>query len=673
MKIRTLYLILISLLIALGISAQSALDEISLGKEKQSANDCKKAIIHFQTALQRNSNSIEAKIGYAQCSKILGSITDSKRAFSEVLKRDPKNFDAVIGLTEINIELGEFSEVPKRIDPLLEEYPNHTGLRILESRFLFAQGRKELAIHKLQRLSEKLNHPTDVEKMLGELYLLTGKWKDSEESLSRYTSLSPSDPDGFYLKAQLNLFQNYFHVPKLIDSLKDAEENINNALSLNSKHEASRLLLVKLKMIQANISGNQEKAVLESAFRIIYELAREFPENKHYHSLEASLAEELGRTQFASYHYRRTLGLDDLDEIVRFAAEEYSVKSEKEDSKLRRELGEYRRERYIAEKHSLYFKSAKFHLLRAKDLSPQTPSVRSELLEFYDLSGESIQYVNLLLRLREEDPSHFKLQNKLDFAIQKLKQSLESKEGYLNVELHGIQKKPTSTSPEVFVFDLESRLAFPENYPAGRLLAKAIRYDLSQIQNVRVTNNGELAKIRNSLSETNFHPFTKTIPFSVESLHNLDQDRRNVTKIRYVVHGSYQYVNDNIEIDIRLYDRKLSRDIGQWKTSQKGRDSLSTIISRVTEKIKNILPIEGKILRVKTDEVLISLGKSDGLSVKSVIQFIKNDALVTEGEIIELGKDMSLVKPKQRGWEKELATGDFVTVRPNEDKARKNN
>ncbi|WP_167883643.1 tetratricopeptide repeat protein [Leptospira ognonensis] len=644
------------------IYTQTALDELNVGKERLQNGDCKKAIINFQNALKLNPNSIEAKLGYAECSKNMGSYNDSKRAYTEVLSRSAKNFEAVIGLSEINILLMEENLIPPRIDPLLEEFPNHTGLRILQSKYLQAIGKKDLAIHKLVTLSEKLNHPADVEKMLAELYLKNNKWKEAEDSLSRYISQTPSDPTGFYLLAKLALYKNYFNVPNLLNQLQEAEGNIQNALNLDSKHEPSRLLLVYLKMMEAYRSRDLNQEPLEKGFRLIYELAREFPENKHYHSLEASIGEELNRKEFSEYHYRRALQIDDLDEIGRFEAEEFALKHLKEESKMRRELGGYRKERYLAEKHSLYFKSAKFHLLRSRDLTPF--NVRNELIDMYDLTGDSIRFINLLIKFREEDPTNFKLQNKLEFAIHTLKQSLEYREGLFQIAPKGIVYDPISFSPEVFVFDLESRVPFPEHYPGGRLIAKALRYELKHVFNVRLPDDKEFLTIRNGIKETNFHPFTKTIPFSVESLHHLDSARLNKTKIRYVLHGNYKFENDLIEVEISLYDRETSKDIGVWKTSQKGRDSLPTIASRIAEKVKLILPINGKILKIRESDVLISLGKIDGLNLKSSVQFTRKGNVLMEGEILELGNEISLIRPKMRGWEKELATGDSVSIKP---------
>ncbi len=662
--------LVLSVLLSYSVYGESALEELSLGNEKVESGDCKRAIIHFQNSLKLNSNSIDAKLGYAKCSKILGSLNDSKRAYSEVLSRQPKNFDAIIGLSEINILTNEVKEIPKRIDPLLEEFPNHTGLRILQAKYLQNIGKLELAIHKLTSLSEKLNHPADVEKMLAELLLFNEKWAEAEASLLKYISQSPNDPSGFYMLAKLVLYRNFFNVDALYANLKDAEQNVQNALNLDTKHEPSRLLLVYIKMMEAYNGKEVNREPLDKAFRIIYELAREFPENKYYHSLEASIGEEVNRNEFSDFHFRRAIQLDDLDEIGRFEAEEFALKNLKEESKLRRELGGYRKERYLAEKHSLFFKSAKFHLFRARDLTPY--SLRSELMEIYDLSGDAIRYINLLIQLRDEDPNHFKLQNKLEFAIRSLKESLEFREGLFQIEPKGISYQPTSYNPEVFVFDLESRVPFPEHYPGGRLLSKAIRYELKQGYQIRMPEDNEYLIIRKAIRETNFHPFTKTVPFSVEALHHLDSKRLNKTKIRYVLHGNYKYQNDLIEVEVSLYDRETSKDIYVWRTSQKGRDGLSTITSRIAEKINASLPIQGKIMKIKESDVLISLGKKDGLTTKSIIQFERRGNKIMEGEIVELGNEISLVKPTSRGWEKELATGDFVNLKQKSDTNQKN-
>lgn len=639
----------------------SALEDIAEGKNFQQGNNCRKAISLYQSALQKNKNSIEAKLGIADCSFRLGSYKESKKFYLDILQRESKYIPAVTGLSEIYLLEDDFKSISSLIDPLLKEYPNHTGLRISEAKSLLKQGKLDSALYKIKNLADRLDEPADLLRMLAEIYFSKKQFENALLAIDTYTKKEPNDPDGFAFKAKILLYEHYFHPNLLVSTLPKVKETLENALNLDPKNESARFYYVYHDLILSN--ANQDKDLKKKAFKTIYELAREFPENQLYHSLEANLAWELGETKFASYHYRRALSLDDLDEVLRFEAEEYTIEAEKEESKLRRELGDYRRDRFYSEKHSLYHKSSLFHLFRARDLSAQTPTVRKELLEFYNQSGDAVKYTNLLLRLREEDPNSFKLQNKLEFVLKNLKDSIEFKEGYLQIEPNSVLDTPIRYSPEVYVFDLESISPFPYHLQAGRLFAEALRYQLKNMLSVRVIEGSEFKQIRTLLKESSFHPFSQTIPFSIDNLHHLDAKRKNANKVRYVVHGKYQIENGDIKFDISVYDRDQLKDIANWKTNQRGRDSLPTIVHRIGERIKQLLPVEGKILKVKKDEVIVSLGKDDGLKTGSLLSFERRGKVLFDGEILNLGKSICSVKPKMRGWEKELATGDSVVLK----------
>nr|WP_233440768.1 tetratricopeptide repeat protein [Leptospira biflexa] len=638
----------------------TALEDIAEAKIFQSGNNCRKAIPLYQSALQKNRNSIDAKLGIADCSYKLGSFKESKKFYLEILQRESKFIPAVTGLSEIYLVENDFKSINELIQPLLSEFPNHSGLRITEAKSLLKQGKIDSALYKIKSLSEKLDEPSDLLRMLSELYFSKKHYEDALNTVDSYTKKEPNDPSGFSFKAKVLLYQNYFKPDALLSILPLVKESLDNALNLDDKNEEARFYSVYHDLILSN--ANNDKGLKTKAFKRIYELAREFPDNQMYHSLEANIAWELGETKFAAFHYRRALSLDDLDEVLRFEAEEYSIEFEKEESKLRRELGEYRKDRFYSEKHSLYHQSSLFHLFRARDLSAQTPIIRRELLDFYNQSGDAIKYTNLLLRLREEDPNSFKLQNKLEFVIKNIKDSIEFKEGYIQIDANSVANHSVRFSPEVYVFDLESISPFPYHLQAGRLFAEAIRYQLKNMLSVRVIEGSELKQIRALLKESSYHPFSQTIPFTIDNLHHLDTKRRNATKIRYVVHGRYQIQNGDIKFEISVYDRDLLKDIVTWKTNQRGRDSLPTIVHRIAERIKNTLPIEGKILKIKKDEVIISLGKDDGLKPNSKLLFQRRGKTLFEGDILLLGKSIASIKPKQRGWEKELATGDDVVL-----------
>lgn len=612
--------------------------------------------------MRKNPNSIEAKLGYARCSNILGATSESKKYYSEILNRDKKNLAAVNGLAEILLKENKTKDVQNLIEPIIADFPNHEELRITEAKLFVKLGKIDTAIYKLTQLNEKLNRPKSLEFMLGDLHFSKGEYSKSYEYFSRYTNLAPEEPKGFVAKAKLLLYENYFYPNRLFSILPEVEENLSNALNIEPKHEEARFLKVYYNLIQAHSGKGNSEEVLRTAFRTIYELAREFPENKLYHMIEATLAWDLKENRFASFHYRRALQIDDLDELLRFESEEYVLDKEKEESKLRRELGKYRRERFLAEKQSLHPKSSLFHLFRARSLSGQTPALRRDLLDYYDASGESILFINLLLRIRDEAPNQFSLENKLDFAIQKLKTSLEYKEGYIQIEPNQIIDSAERHSPEVFIFDIESILPFPDHLRAGRLLAQGLKIQFQQIQSIRVPKTEEDRTIREKLKETNFHPFSNTIPFSIDSLPALDIQRRNKSKIRYVLHGRYSYENHNLNIQISLYDRLQLKDILTLRTNQKGRDSLSTVLARIAERVKAELPKEGKVLKIQQEGLVISVGKDDGISKDSKVKFLRNGEVFLEGKIVDMGKSISFVQPNSRGWERIVATGDLILI-----------
>lgn len=646
-------ILLLFIFLSSNLTSEGALEEIQMGKEALEVKNFKKSIIHFQHAMRLNPNSIEARLGYAQSSQYLGSLEDAKEMYLDVLQRNPKKWEAILGLCEVFISKEDWEQIPKLLYPALDEFPNNTSLRITEARFLSATGKLETATYKLQKLSAKLGGPADVEKMLAELYLANNKWKDAEDSLEKYTNLIPSDPEGFTLKAKLGLFRFFYQPDEMSKLYPRVEENLINALSIYPQHEESRFLLAKLKVLQGKP---------EEAFPILDGLSKEYLENSNYHYWEATIAELLGKTAFASYHYKRAVVLSELDEIIRYSAEKYSISNTKEEGKLRTFLGNYRKERYSAERNSLYFKSSVFHLLRASDLRENDPNLQSELLEHYRKKGDLVSLGNLIIRRKEEDPDNFRLIQEWDSLALSLRSSIEYQEGFLEIKPDRIDRKEISFLPEIFVFDPEPSEAFPEKWNSGAIIGDALKIQLRRIQELKLPSLEEETSIFNSLVPTNYHPYTKSIRYTLEGLNALDKERRNKTKIRFVVYGNYSSRGDSLTLDWKLYDRVVGKVIAQGRGNQKGRDQLTSLVSRVADRIRKEIPKEGKILKVTKDYTLISLGKREEAKVGKTLQFFRKERKIGEGKVIESSREMTRVMPEFREWERELAIGDSVLL-----------
>jgi len=603
--------------------------------------------------MRLNPNSVEARLGYARSAQALGSWKDAKESYREVLKRSPNRVEAVVGLAEVFHESKEMDKILPLLAPALEEYPNHTGLKVMEAKTFAAMGKVDTAIAKLRKISSKLGRPPEVERMLTELYLRHEMWKEAEESLETVLSKESGDPESFFLRADWFLRSHYFQTQELRSSLPMAEENLTNALNLDPSHEASRFLLAKLKFLQ----GKEEEA-----FTLLYGLVKEFPDKQIYHYWEAMLGRLVQKTKFASYHYKRSVDLQDLDEITRYEAEDYAIENEKEEAKLRSYLGEYRKERYFSEKRGLYFKSSGFQLLRARDLIPFDPPLNKELEEYYQQRGDLVSLANQLIKKREEDPQDFLLQNRLEGILGSLKKSLDYREGFLELSPEAIVAKDASYEPEVFVFDFEPMQALPERPFTGKILGNAIRYHLKYLHQVRIPSSKEFLAIQDSLQETNFHPYSRSNGYSLESLPHLDKLRKNLPRIRFVMYGKYEWRENRLRLEWSLYDRDLAKVVLQGKSASEGRDQMTSQITRLTDRLSQFLPKEGKVLALKQENVVVTLGKRHGLKPQMVLLGMRGDRVYGEMEVVETGRNISLMKPKFRNWEREISKGDWVKL-----------
>lgn len=222
------------------LNAQTTLEDIAEAKKLQSENNCRKAIQLFQSALQKNRNSIDAKLGVADCSFRLGAFRESKKFYLEILDREPKHISAVAGLSEIYLLNSDFAAITKLIDPLLAEFPNNTSLRITEAKSLQKQGKLDSAIYKIKTLATRLEEPSDLLRMLAELYFTKQNYTDSYNAIDSYSKKEPNDPEGFAFKAKVLLYQHYFHPDQLQAVLTSVEDALQNSLNLDPKGEQAR-------------------------------------------------------------------------------------------------------------------------------------------------------------------------------------------------------------------------------------------------------------------------------------------------------------------------------------------------------------------------------------------------------------------------------------------------
>lgn len=632
--------------------------EIQEGDRNFENKNYKKALTHYLTAKKQNPNSTNALIGYGKTSLALGSNHDAKSAFEKALQLTPGNPSATAGMGRVLVQEGKLKESRSFLESALQKNPNQIEIILSLSETYEAMGKTELAIYKLENLQSKTTDILLTEKLCL-LLIDQNKFNRAKELAEVLIQKNNDSIIGYRLLGKTLTILSYISNP----SSKEADEYYNDAvdafataLSLNEKDEDSLFWRVKLKLWKSN-------SYREEAIKDLQNLSSSYPENDQYSYMLSSLLAEKKRLSpeelaLGEKGFKRYIAKYDLDEIARFTAEDFAIRFLPQESDFRKHLGQYRLERHKSERNSLHYDSSLFHIWRARELLPNNQKTMQSLLEVYKSGTDLPVFVNLLSKIVKNDPDNFKAQNKLEYAVTMSKKTLEYREGYVIPGNIGLDYQDPISSPKILLMDFtpSEKMGYKINLP--NIMNQSMHLALANISGIHLAGSSEEQRLRKSITEnkqSSYNPYHPSIYFDINESPSYPEG------IRFLGIGNLKDDNNSLQIEFKIYDRKTGKFYKTIKLRAKGRSSLSYISMSLAIKIKEILPKEGHILKVKKEAVLINLGNRNMITKKSKIIFSRNDKKVMEGEILELGETMSLVRPLSLNWERDLATGDSVS------------
>ncbi|MBE7412864.1 MAG: hypothetical protein L6Q54_01380 [Leptospiraceae bacterium] len=628
-------------------------DYLQKGEEYYRARDYKNSVIQFRSALTMNPSSKKALLGYAKSSSIIGEKKDALDSYLRILSLDSKNRDALIGISFYYISQEKFDEALKNVNLVLENDPYDPDALVVLSQIYLKIGKKEFALKKLEEAKRKTAQNKDFLFMLANAYTETGKFHSSEDLLSNLIKENPDYPEAYFgmaeLKTRLASLENYENRTMLIE---EAYLNSKNALSIDKFYPDARRLFARVCIYLHKY--DEAKDTLES-------LLEDFRNDYNIRYLYVYTLEKIGKPEKIPNEFKKILTTNELDDIARFYSEEYSIQHLKEGSELRSVLGEYRMERDRFDKRNFIFIDPNYNLMRAKYLIPQKNSVRSEILNYYLSKGLSKEFLNALIKIRNDDQNNFKIQNRLESAIKKQKESLSYLEGFIDLHPGGLRLNFEKSSPEIFLFDI-----FPEEFldykpNAAILINNSLKFYLTQKPIIKVITGKEEKAIREKLvSKSIPFPYTGGVYFFRELTGVLDEVRKNSNPIRYVGHGSYSLNKETLSVKYRVYDIETGKNITEFKLTASGRGYLGDITTRLAQKIISVLPVSGKTIKVKSNSVIVNFGGHDGITKNQKIVFERNGIVLGEGSVEKLDGLISEIVPSFKNWQNVLSIGDTV-------------
>lgn len=650
------YFLIFSFSISIFSVEKETSEYLTLGDKNYANKNFREALANYKTALTKNSGSIRANLGFAKTSYHLGSRVDAESGYKKALEIDSKNKEAISGLAEVYADYGKYSESLDLIEAGLKDDPYNQILLIARASVLLKSGKKDLALTRLEEARKRVPETLEFRLLLARVYIANKRFEKAELILNELISKYPEQAETFVEKAELN-FEKLQLAENQKKLMKETESVLKTALALDGDNVEAKRLMIKNQIWLAKF----DKTKYDDAEKYTNELLDLYPNDPFLQYISGYIKFHKSENEMSSDNYSKLLELEELNEIGRFSAENYSINNQTENHELRTKLLNYRLEQYRVNKQNYLNDIAYFHLMRAEKLSPSNPELIEYLKEYYYNNKYLYHLLKVLIRARDNDVEDMKIHNRLENVFHRYKQTLLYKEGF--TDENGNRNETIFTGTEIFIFDPSPEQTV-NSYPDSSLqISSAIKFAFNLSPLVKVVRGKEEEKIRNLIIEKKgSEAYTNGVYYSNDILEYINQFRKTDNLIRYIGLGSFKEEKNKISVIYKLYDRTSGKFVSEVNATAENRSALADISTRITKKFISVLPIEGRILKIKPQTVIINLGSRHGIKKDDEFSVNRNLSEIGKIKITNIDEYISEGIPVGKNWSRDFQTKDKIIL-----------
>lgn len=629
------FTVLFILSFSFSLSSKQTIDWIKEGEGALASRNYPAAYDSFREAVNLNPLSVRSRLGLADAALKLHKEKEALQSLDKVLELEPKNKKAVREKAITLAKLGRYEEAFLILKPFLEEDRYDSDLFPIYIEVQLASGKTQKASFEFHSAYSRIPKNKEVKTLEAKVEAFDGNFTKAA-SLRNQLEAEASDDPGIFLESGkfLLIWAEKSQGSKRDSKIAEAAEKFERSVSLHPNEEEALKLLAKTRIY---FGRYQEAEEYLNRLLGLFPNSTEYLYLRSYARLKKDPASKEARTDL-----EKLISLDDLDPIARNRSELYALENLPEGNSLRRTLGEYRLQRYRANKNSFLYDLAWYHLIRAKELLPNRPEILVLTLEEYKRRGLFPSYFNLLLLLRDKFPDNKKYGYSVENNLEGFKTSLSYREGLVKIGEFGIQEDYGRTPPEVLVFDPDGEDFLAKHTDLPALAGKVLRHFLNSDPRIR---NIDLDNIRKSESLES-EPYSGAIHKTERNYSSIKNSRGE--NIRFVVSGKISFQDGNLRTEWTLRDHKEEKILGKFKIYAKGRDALAEATLRARDKILALIPASGKVHRVKEDSLIVNAGVIDGLKKGTTVYFFNSAILLGEGTVTEADLYTAKVVPKNQ-------------------------
>ncbi len=556
------------------------------GLAKQDMEDYYGASEDFQQALQINPAYGEA---WFHLSQVTYAVGDYSLALTYLDSADKyaKNRTDILNLRGMTyISLGRLEDARKTFNSVIKTYPND-----IESRF----GLAELdvfngSLNGAQKLYlEALKRQTNNRKALLSLALLSdelGNDSATRNYVDQALKYHSGDAEVHYLAAYLEKKQG---------NLSEAERRARSAIQIKKDYRNAYVLLASVLYEQKRYAD-----VIDICDYLV---------SKNRKTTEAWYLKGLSQlrqnnVEAAISTWSSALVENEQDEILR-AALELLVMKELPLEDTRRSTWTKYHVRKARDYNKIFMgEEARYEYQRALKLDPNNAAVRAEFAELLSRSGLNEIYLNQLKFIQEKNKNatvsvdQQKVADIIEAYDSLMKYSLSSK---WNVDPFYLDKIRWHIG--VFFTKTPSNLihADAEEFVAGMAsdIFSGISTTSVAVEDRPVSGYGEAYRLARQ------------------------------KKLDYFVLFSVNETDREVSIDTIVYSGRTGTETTRFSYFRTGNDRLASVLRMFRRDILNMLPVRGKIINRSVNELLIDLGKVEGMKEGAVLDIVKAGKIQT--------------------------------------------
>jgi len=625
----------ITVLLFSGYFKSEAQNAVSLNKEGwnyYAKTEYDRALFNFLSSIRMNPGYSDSFLGAGKTYYQIGIYDKALDMFLAVLKLDSNSVDALNGVGMVLSETGRFSEAISYFEKAFSLSGSSLESQYGLAYVYYRMDRKVWAKRKLENVFKSNPYHFDSLLLMAEIKTEEGRLKDARGYIEKAIDGNSQSPVGFAKYGRI-LFKNYI-IENDADSLVEARESYSKALAINpdnynANFDMGLMDLYELEsiMFENTLSGSSDRSIINqktgSAASYISHAIKVNKNSSALYALALSyeMAGDKGRALDTMLDLYAKMP---SDSVIRGKIEDFLILNEyKTAHPARVMLSSENIELSQAAGRETLHNSVIYYLRRAMLMNPLNREVREKLINYYSILDYNIIMIDEMKNLLKQYPE-FKYQEMLEIEIMKRRDRLYYREGY------SVDEVPRDV-PVVLVMNFDSMGKISNHPDAGRVAARSITFAMQQYGRMKVIGLGERESAAGHLKTNGqnlFRSFKK-----IKELY-WDDNRR----LDYIIYGEISEVEDYINVKCRIMDVEKGFIIGEISDSKKGKENLAKISLNIAGKLYDMMPYNGRVVKIKEKGILVNLGLFDGIKTGSQLVIYRNSRAKSTNDLMRTGE-----------------------------------